>query len=145
MKKTKLYIDMDGVLCDFMRSYEKSLKETPEQTYPQAQWGFFLKLREIPMAIESLKKLREKYDVWILTRPSFKNVNSFSEKAQWIWDHIDFEQLEKTILCGDKSLLKGEFLIDDDTQHGQTEFEGEHIHFGTDKFPDWETVTDYLM
>jgi hypothetical protein len=28
---------------------------------------------------------------------------------------------------------------------GQDEFEGEWIHFKTEKFPNWETVVDYLM
>lgn len=36
----------------------------------------------MPGAIESFKKLQEKYDVWILTRLSFRNVNCYTEKAQ---------------------------------------------------------------
>jgi hypothetical protein len=28
---------------------------------------------------------------------------------------------------------------------GQEEFEGEWIHFKTEKFSNWETVVDYLM
>ena len=49
-------------------------------------------------------------------------------------------------MCCDKSLLKGDFLIDDTLEYGQTEFEGELLHFGSgNKFPDWKTVVDYLM
>jgi 5'(3')-deoxyribonucleotidase len=80
----KIYVDMDGVLCDFYGASRKALIENPSQKYPQSQWGFFLKLNEIPDAIESFKKLQEKYDVWILTKPSFKNVNCYTEKAQWV-------------------------------------------------------------
>ena len=136
---------MDGVLCNFFRAARKALTENPTQRYPQAQWGFFLKLEEIPDAIESFKILQEKYDVWILTRPSFKNVNCFSEKAQWVLEHLGFDVLEKTIMCGDKSLLKGDYLIDDMNTDKQSEFEGEWIEFGSSKFPNWKSVVDYLM
>ena len=55
------------------------------------------------------------------------------------------EMLNQMILCPDKSLVKGDYLIDDDNRHGQTEFEGEHIHFGTEQFPDWDSVCEYLV
>ena len=145
MKKKILYCDMDGVLCDYFRAARKALLENPTQIYPQSQWGFFLKLEEIPGAINAIRKLQEKYDVWILTRPSFKNVNCFTEKAQWILDHFDFNLLEKTIMCGDKSLLKGDYLIDDMDGDGQPNFEGEWIRFGSKEFLDWKSVADYLM
>ena len=38
----------------------------------------------------------------------------------------------------------GDYLVDDSTRNGAGEFSGEHIHFGTDKFPDWKSVLDYL-
>ena len=30
-------------------------------------------------------------------------------------------------------------------RNGAGKFKGEHIHFATDKFPDWDTVLNYLM
>jgi len=102
-------------------------------------------LEEIPGAVEAFRKLEEKYDVWILTRPSFRNVNCFTEKAQWIWDHLGFDVVQRMVFCGDKSLLKGEYLIDDSDAAGQPDFEGEWLHFGSDKFKDWKSVTDYLI
>jgi len=145
--KTKelVYVDLDGVMCNFFKASLKALTENPTQKYPQSQWGFFLKLEEIPGAIEGFRKLEEKYDVWILTRPSFMNVNCFTEKAQWVWDHLGLDVLKRTIMCGDKSLLKGEYLIDDRNTDKQSEFEGEWIEFGSYKFPDWKTVVNYLM
>ena len=77
--KKKIYVDMDGVLCDFFKASVQAKFDNPLQRYPQAQWGFFLKLEEIPDAIESFRILEEKYDVWILTRPSFENVNCYTE------------------------------------------------------------------
>lgn len=132
MKKEKVYVDMDGVLCDFYKAKKEALLKNPKQLFPQSQWGFFLKLEEITDAISSFKKLEEKYDVWILTRPSFYNVNCYTEKAQWVSDNLGFDTLKKTIMSPDKSLLKGDYLIDD--MGGQGNFEGEWIHFGTEKF-----------
>ena len=48
------------------------------------------------------------------------------------------------ILSNDKSLFRGKALIDDRTKYGVTEFEGEHIHFKTERFPNWESVLEYL-
>ena len=89
--KKRVYVDMDGVLCNFYKAAKQALTDNPKQKYPQSQWGFFLKLEEIPGAIEGFRKLEEKYDLWILTRPSFRNVNCYTEKAQWIWDHLGFD------------------------------------------------------
>lgn len=143
--KKRIYVDMDGTLCDFFGAARKSLIDNPTQKYPQSQWGFFLKLKPLDQAIESFHKLSEKYDVWILTRPSFRNTNSWTEKAQWIWDNLGYEYVEKTIMSGDKSLLKGDYLIDDDTNANQEKFEGELIRFGSEKFPNWISVLEYLM
>lgn len=141
----KVYVDMDGVLCDFYSARDKALLKNPEQKFPQSQWGFFLRLEEIPDAVYSFNKLKEKYDVWILTRPSFKNVNCYTEKAQWLLDHLGEGILEKTIITPDKSLVKGDYLIDDMGNAGQENFEGEWIHFGTEKFKNWKKVLDYLL
>jgi len=145
MKRRRVYVDMDGVLCNFYKASREALQENPTQRYPQSQWGFFLKLEEIPGAIAAFKKLQKHYDVWILTRPSFRNVNCFTEKAQWVWDHLGYDVVKKTIMAGDKSLLKGDYLIDDMSNDGQPEFEGEWIEFGSFDFPDWKSVTNYLI
>lgn len=144
-KKPIVYVDMDGVLCNFFKAARQALLENPSQEYPQSQLGFFLNLEEIPGAIDGFRKLEEKYDVWVLTRPSFLNPHCYTEKVQWVWNHLGYDIVEKTILSPDKSLLKGNYLIDDQGNAGQDRFEGEWIHFKTAKFPDWNSVIDYLM
>ncbi len=52
---------------------------------------------------------------------------------------------KKLILSHNKGLLKGDFLIDDRTVNGVSEFEGEHIHFGSENFPNWESVIKYML
>lgn len=139
----RIYVDMDDTLCDFITPFktgEYKLK------YPHSKVGFFLNLEPIDGAIEGMNTLMTKYDVWILTRPSIKNTHCYTEKAEWIKKYFGEDMLFKLILCPDKSLVKGDYLIDDDHRHGQTEFEGEHIQFGVDeKFKYWTQVVEYLM
>jgi 5'(3')-deoxyribonucleotidase len=139
----RIYVDMDDTLCDFtgqFKSGEYKLK------FPQSKVGFFLDLEPLEGALESMRTLQTKYSVYILTRPSTKNTNCYTEKAEWIKKYLGEEMLKKMIICPDKSLVKGDYLIDDDNRHGQIEFEGEHIHFGKDeKFKTWPQVVDYLM
>ena len=104
-----------------------------------------MNLESIPFAIDSINHLQKHFDVWILTRPSVQNLSCYTEKAQWIRKHLGMDMQAKTIMCIDKSLLKGHFLVDDQVEHGQSEFEGKHIHFGSDEFNDWDKVVTYLM
>jgi putative heme-binding domain-containing protein len=48
-------------------------------------------------AIEGVKTLQTKYDVWILTRPSIKNTNCYTEKAEWIKKYLgeDVSDIER--------------------------------------------------
>ena len=44
-----------------------------------------------------------------------------------------------------KDLCQGDYLIDDRGKNGTSEFAGEWIEFGSEKFPDWNSVLDYLV
>jgi len=145
VRKPILYCDMDQVLCDFKSAQEEDLIKTPLQKFPQSQFGFFLKLKPIEFAITTVKILNRYFDIHILTRPSIYNLNSYSEKALWIQNHLGFEYLDKLIMSCDKSLLKGDYLVNDSTSDGQLDFEGELIRFGSEQFPDWLCVQAYLM
>ena len=53
---------------------------------------------------------------------------------------------KRLILSHHKNLNRGDFLVDDRPRKNGTDgFEGEVIAFGSKDFPDWPTVTDYLM
>lgn len=140
----RIYIDMDGVLCDFEGAFKRELLINPKQPFPQSQYGFFLNLQPLSGSIDAVNKLKKDFEVWILTRPSVHNISCYSEKALWIKNHLGFEIQERTIFCTDKSLLKGDFLIDDQTNHGQTDFEGRLIQFGTKEFPNWKSVLNFF-
>ncbi len=138
---------MDDVLCDFKTAYEKALLENPLINFPQSQYGFFTNLNPIDGAIETAKALEAsgRYQPYILTAPSLKNPLCYTEKRVWVEKWLGFSYVEKLIICSEKSLLKGNYLIDDNIAgKGQERFEGEVIHFGSEKFPDWDTVRRYL-
>jgi 5'(3')-deoxyribonucleotidase len=48
------------------------------------------------------------------------------------------------ILTHHKNLAKGDYLIDDRTKNGAYDFEGELILFGSEKFPSWKDVLEFL-
>lgn len=141
--KKRVYVDMDDTMCDYTSSHTS--QKSDKLPYPQSQVGFFIKLEPMENAIESINSLMDKYDVWVLTRPSVKNTHCYSEKAEWIKKHFGEEMLSKLIICPNKSLLKGDYLIDDRTEHGNSDFDGELIQFGTEKFPNWIKVVEYLL
>lgn len=143
----RIYVDLDGTVCDLVsavkefREQNSSLsQEDIKFKYPWSQPGFFLSLKPIPDAIESVNELSSKYDVWFLSRPSFKNPNSYTEKALWVRNHFGYEMQKKLILCGDKSLLKGRILIDDEENANQMRFEGIWLRIFTEQYPDWSSV-----
>lgn len=137
MKKI-LYVDMDGVLCDIHKAFRDSDEAL---TFPQASLNFFLNMEEIPDSVSSVNILKEHFDVYILTAPSEKNPLSYMEKRLWVEQHLGFDMVSKLIISPNKSLLKGDYLIDDNIKgKGQDEFEGELLHFGSEKYKNWKDV-----
>jgi 5'(3')-deoxyribonucleotidase len=142
-----VYIDMDDVLCEYSKEIESKLKQFPEISFPQSQLGFFANLTPIADAIESVKHLIEsnKFTPYILTAPSILNPHCYTEKRIWIEKHFGLDFVDRLIISSNKALLKGDVLIDDYTEgRGQENFDGQLIHFGSDKFPDWKAVVEYL-
>ena len=142
-EKPILYIDMDGVVVDYDAGAAEFKRRFPHIEFPQSEYGFFVNLLPLNDGIEAVKKLiaSDKYDVWILTRPSPKNPPCYMEKRIWIERYFGMELCEQLIISTNKTLSKGAYLIDD----WDWDFEGEHIKFGTEKFPDWKTVLNYLL
>jgi 5'-nucleotidase len=138
MKKI-LYFDLDGVLADYeAKPSYKNNSNIPEK-------GFFLSLEPILGGVEAFKKLSDHYDCFFLTTAPWSNTHALSEKRIWVEKHLGDLAFKKLITTHRKDLLRGDYLIDDRTVNGVSEFEGEHIHFGSDKFPNWESVLNYLI
>lgn len=142
-----IYVDMDDTLCDYSSQYSLYQAQFPDVKFPQSVVGFFEKMVPKPDAIEVAQALydHEHYKVYILTAPSLYNPPCYSEKRLWVEGHLGFQWVERLIIANDKSLLKGDYLVDDHIEgRGQEKFEGELIHFSSDKFPDWKAVGDYF-
>lgn len=136
-----VYVDMDDVLCDYRGARDRALAETPSQAYPQAQFDFYRRLSPLPGAIEGVRQLAERHDVWILTRPSYKNPMSYTEKRLWVEDRLGLDWCERLILCPDKTLLRGDYLIDDVPWEG---FIGTQLLFGRSPFTRWSDILKYF-
>lgn len=137
---------MDGVIFNFDKGVKDGKVSHPEHLFQQSRYGFFANLEPIEGAIEAVNKLREQYEVWILTRPSIQNLSCYSDKALSIEKYFGKEFLERLIMCTDKSLVKGDYLIDDSILHGQKGFEGKLIEFEKEPyFGSWENVLKYFI
>jgi len=152
MKKKKiLYFDMDNVLVDF----QSGIDQLSEQTLIEYD-GFldevpniFSLMKPLEGSIEAVKLLAQYFDVYILSTAPWKNISAWSDKAAWVQKYFESNNesvfYKRLIISHHKNLNKGDFLIDDRTKNGAGEFEGELIQFGSEKFPDWEKVIDYLI
>jgi 5'(3')-deoxyribonucleotidase len=155
MMLEKIYIDMDGVMCDFLgRAIEVLGQELPPEDTPERKKmiddcqlikGFYYSLKPIDGAIEAYHALRSKYHVEILTAPSWDNPHSWGEKQQWCVKYLGDSVYKKLTQTHDKGQFTGRALIDDRIKYGVDRFNGEHIHFGTERFPNWDTVLKYLL
>lgn len=139
LNKKIVYIDLDGVLAD----YDSKKAVTTEKE--RNKKGFFESLEPINYGVWGFKVLDQYFDVYILSTAPWSNIHSWSEKRIWVEKNLGDEAYKKLILSHNKGLLKGDFIIDDRTVNGVSDFEGEHIHFGSEKFPNWETVVKYLI
>lgn len=128
--KKRIYVDLDGVCADYRKLYKARIANDPEMKFPQAAYGFFTEMEEIADSVSAVKELSKHYDVWFLSAPSHRNPMCLAEKNYWVRLHFGPEWPERLILANDKSLLKGDFLIDDNaTGRNQENFEGVKILF----------------
>jgi 5'(3')-deoxyribonucleotidase len=145
--KKIVYLDMDGCLCNYKKSYIQYKKDYPDIPYPQSIPGLFISLQPIEGAIETAEWLidHELFDTYILSAPSIMNHNSYSEKALWVRKHLGLRFLKRLILSQHKNLNKGDYLVDDYVSgKGQEAFEGEIVHFGSEQFLSWNEVKAYF-
>lgn len=159
MKDKKiLYIDMDGVIADFGKAindidpsvdmsnstvnYNNRADRVDEICL--ANPNIFHNLEPMPDSIEYVKKLFELYEVYFLSTPMWIVPESFTGKRIWLETHFGKMAAKRLILTHRKDLNIGAYLVDDRKHNGAGEFTGMHIHFGTDRFPTWESVYDYL-
>jgi 5'-nucleotidase len=156
MEKKILYCDMDGCIADFeqgIRLIDSSviLNEDNKEANDFVTNivlntpNFFQELPIIENSIDCVKELMEKYMVIFCSTPMEEVPHSFSGKKEWLNKHFGDKAYKNLKLTHHKHLCIGDYLIDDRLKNGAGQFTGEHIHFRTEKFPNWESVMKYLM
>lgn len=137
---------MDNVLVDFpsgisriapdvVNEFEGRLDEVP---------GIFSLMEPFPGALEAYEVLCSSFDTYILSTSPWENPSAWSDKLLWVKKYLGTYAYKRLILSHHKNLNRGHYLVDDRTKNGADGFEGELIQFGTEKFPDWAAVVEYL-
>jgi 5'-nucleotidase len=158
MSKKILYIDMDGVIADFALGMAAIAPQIPlgdGDDYEArsilvtnaciAHPEIFHHLQPIEGGIDAVKQLMHHYDVYFLSTPMEVIIESYTGKRHWLRKYFGADAEKRLILTHRKDLNLGHYLVDDTTRNGVLGFLGEHIHFGTSKYPDWAATLEYLM
>jgi 5'-nucleotidase len=131
-------LDMDGVIADQRAGFTAALqRELPSLALPKAdehydfelnfpeeqraairalrlQKGFFEGLPPIDGAQEGLAKIEARGNsVRIVTAPTWEWQHCVAEKYAWIEKHLGRDWCGKLILTRDKTLVRGDILVDD--------------------------------
>lgn len=150
MKKI-LHIDLDGTVADFSRAIKALSPETNTDVFSEEvddicakNPDIFHNLQPIEGAIDAVNKLFPLFDVYFLSTPMWHVPDSYIGKRLWVEKHFGALSEKRLILTHRKDLVIGDYLVDDTTRHGVSEFKGVHIHFGTTYVPDWNAVLTIL-
>ena len=138
---------MDNVIVDFKTGIEKISEEEKvkyEGRYDEVPRIFSL-MDPMEGAIEAFNKLSSKYDTYILSTSPWNNPSAWQDKIVWVQKFLEKPAYKRLILSHHKNLNRGDYIIDDRIKNGVDKFEGEHIHFGSEKFPNWDTILKYLL
>jgi len=140
---------MDEVLADtlseHLRRYNDAFDEnfSPNDLFGKALWevvgedrqkalrdlldaeDFFADLPVIPDSQEVMRDLAKRFEIFIATQ-AMSVPNSFGPKYRWLQRHFPFLPTTHYVFCGDKSILKADYLIDD-LPRNLLRFEGQGI------------------
>ena len=134
MKKESIAIDMDGVMADvethFLNWYNKEYQDklTHEDLKGKSEAkafpvkgiirkyanipGFFETVPVMDGAVDAVKKLQEKYDVYVVSA-AMEFPTSLIEKRNWLKNNFPFINWRNIVLCGNKHIIKTHYMIDD--------------------------------
>lgn len=142
-------VDMDQVLADFLGKATKAFNARFNQNftkedfevakieaiYPELADEFFLMINESDFfrdfelededAVPVLKELNDHYEIYIATA-AMDVPGCFNAKYEWLLEHFPFLNPAHFIFCGDKKVVKADYLIDDNVRQLQS-FTGEGI------------------
>lgn len=113
---------------------------------------FFSNMQVVQHSQEVIHKLTTQYDVYIVTA-AMEFPPSLAPKFNWLKRHFPFLQQQNFVFCGDKSIIKADYLIDD-TPSNLDRFEGKGLLFtaphnakvqGYNRLNNWLEVETYFL
>jgi 5'(3')-deoxyribonucleotidase len=153
MKKSeipkRICIDMDEVMADSVAEhllrYNRDYEDTITKADLAGKWiwdvvaldrhprlveylqsdDFFDVLEVMPDAPRVLKALQQRYEVFIASA-AMEVPTSFNAKFRWLERHFPLIPPSHIVFCGDKGILRADYLIDDNPRQLRR-FEGEGI------------------
>jgi 5'(3')-deoxyribonucleotidase len=169
----RICIDMDEVMVDNYQRYHELFEESYGRKIDPSEYagkkiydmpdvngireklhepGFFRHLPVMQGAQEVVKELYENYEVYIVTAATeFKY--SFTDKWEWLEEHMPFIHWERIVFCGNKSIVHGDYMIDDKVKN-LAGFNGQGLLFtashnidddgGYPRFDSWLEIRDYF-
>ena len=137
---------MDNVLVDFQSGLDQVSEEVKAVYAGRLDEipGLFAKMKPMEGAIDAVHELQKRYDLFILSTAPWKNPSAWSDKVEWVTKYLDEVFHKRMVITHRKDLCQGDYLIDDRGKNGTSEFAGEWIEFGSEQFPNWESVLKYL-
>jgi 5'(3')-deoxyribonucleotidase len=173
MRKSRICIDIDGVLGDLItpwvekynNTYDDNLKvsdidvwdwhvktkkECGEKIYKMLTPDLFENLPVVEGSQEVVSKLNSRYEVFVVT--AARNAKMVPPKAKWMKNNFPFIKRDKIVYAVDKSICLADFLIDD-APHNLETFKGAGLLFSAAhnkhesrfiKMNNWNDVAKYF-
>jgi len=171
----RICVDMDEVMADtlaeYLRRYNLTFDEdvTPEDLAGKGLWeitpadrqaqlrafldaeDFFEDLALMPDAQPVLQDLSARFEIYIATQ-AMAVPNSLGPKYRWLQRHFPFIPPSNYVFCGNKSILRADYLIDDQPRN-LLRFEGQGLLYtaphnlaATDfiRVNNWREVAEYF-
>jgi 5'(3')-deoxyribonucleotidase len=106
-----------------------ALEHHPALEAYMASEDFFEVLEVMPESQRVMAALQHKYEVFIATA-AMEVPTSFAAKFRWLERHFPFIPPSHIVFCGDKSILRADYLIDDNPRQLRR-FHGEGILYSS--------------
>ena len=145
----RICVDMDEVIADAVSEhllrYNRDHDEQITKEDLQGKWlwdvvaldrhpalerylrsaDFFAVLEVMPESQRVMQELQTRYEVFIATA-AMEVPTSFEQKYKWLGEHFPFIPASHIVYCGDKGILRADYLIDDNPRQLRR-FQGEGI------------------
>ena len=171
----RVCVDMDEVMADtlaeHLRRYNQAFEEdvtvddlagkglweiTPQDRQKELRAfldaeDFFEDLPLMPDSQEVLKQLSSRFEIFIATQ-AMAVPNSLGPKYRWLQRHFPFIPPTHYVFCGDKRILRADYLVDDLPKNLQR-FEGQGLLYtaphnltatGFVRVNNWQEVAAYF-